>query len=133
MKKIGMFLLGLLISCMGLPQFVNAVTWPSLQMEHKEKAAKGIMMKGTVVCLFQSGTADVKKVINVNDILPVYRENNSHELKEVGKVKVLYYVGENYVKGEIVEGEIKAGDIAKQGFAAILIVSSDDKCKYFNP
>lgn len=86
-------------------------------------------MKGTVVCLFQSGTADVKKVINMNDILSVYRENKSHELKEVGKVKVLYFVGENYVKGEVVEGEIKADDIAKKGDVAILIISSDDKCK----
>ena len=129
MKNIRKLLLGLLIACMGLPQLVNAVSWSALQMEHKEKVAKGIMMKGTVVCLFQSGTAGVKKVINKNDILPVYRENKSHELKEVGRVKVLSYVGENYVKGEIVEGEIKADDIAKKGDVAILIISSDDKCK----
>jgi hypothetical protein len=129
MKKIGKLLSVLLVSCMGLPQLVNAVSWSPLQEEREEKAAKGIMVKGTVVCLFQSGTADVKKAINVNDILPVYRESKSHELKEVGKIKVLSYVGEDYLKGEVVEGELKAGDIAKKEDAASLIISSENSCK----
>jgi hypothetical protein len=129
MKKIGKLLSVLLVSCMGLPQLVNAVSWSPLQEEREEKAAKGIMVKGTVVCLFQSGTADVKKAINVNDILPVYRESKSDELKEVGKIKVLSYVGEDYLKGEVVEGELKAGDIAKKEDAASLIISSENSCK----
>jgi hypothetical protein len=97
--------------------------------EHEEKAAKGIMEKGTIVCLFQSGTADVKKEIQIKDTLPVYRENQNHQFKEVGKVKILSYVGEDYLKGEVVEGELKAGDVAKKGDAASLIISSDYKCK----
>jgi len=129
MKQIGKLFAVLLISCMGLPQLVHAVSWSPLQEEREEKAAQGIMVKGTVVCLFQSGTADVKKAINVNDILPVFRESKSHELKEVGKIKVLSYVGEDYLKGEIVEGEIKPGDVAKKGDVASLIISSGDKCK----
>lgn len=129
MKKIGKLLAVLLIACMGLPQLADAVSWSPLQEEREEKAVKGIMVKGTVVCLFQSGTTDVKKAINVNDILPVYRESKSHELKEVGKIKVLSYVGEDYLKGEIVEGELKVGDIAKKGDVASLIISSGDKCK----
>ena len=128
MKKIAKLLAVLLILCAGLPQLVNAVSWSPLQEEREEKTAKGIMVKGTVVCLFQSGTADVKKAINVNDILPVYRESKSHELKEVGKIKVLSYIGEDYLKGEVVEGEVKAGDIAKKGDVASLIISSGDKC-----
>jgi hypothetical protein len=129
MKKIAKLLAVLLILFAGLPNLVTAVSWSPLQEERDEKAAKGIMVKGTIVCLFQSGTADVKKAINVNDILPVYREGKSHELKEVGKIKVLSYVGEDYLKGEVVEGEIKAGDIAKKGEVATLIISSGDKCK----
>jgi hypothetical protein len=128
MKKIAKLLVVLLILCAGLPQLVNAVSWSPLEEEREEKAAKGIMTKGTVVCLFQSGTADVKKAINVNDILPVYRESKSHELKEVGKIKVLSYRGQDYLKGEVVEGELKAGDIAKKGDAASLIISSGDQC-----
>jgi len=119
----------LLISCMGPPQLANAVSWSPLQEEREEKAAKGIMEKGTIVCLFQSGTEDVKKAININDILPVYRESKSHELQEVGKIKVLSYVGEDYLKGEVVDGELKVGDVAKKGDVASLIISSGDKCK----
>jgi hypothetical protein len=129
MKEIAKLLAVLLILCAGLPQLVNAVSWSPLQEEREEKAAKGIMTKGTVVCLFESGTADVKKAINVNDILPVYRESKSHELKEVGKIKVLSYIGEDYLKGEVVEGEVMAGDIAKKGDVASLIISIGDKCK----
>ncbi|MGC1454055.1 MAG: hypothetical protein WA946_02575 [Nitrospirota bacterium] len=128
MKKIAKLLAVLLILCTGVPQLVNAVSWSPLQEEREEKTAKGIMVKGTVVCLFQSGTADVKKAININDILPVYRESKSHELKEVGKIKVLSYRGQDYLKGEVVEGELKAGDIAKKGDAASLIISSIDEC-----
>jgi hypothetical protein len=129
MKKIGRLLAVLLISCVGLPQLVNAVSWSPLQEEHEEKAAKGIMGKGAIVCLFQSGTTDVKKAISINDILPVYREGKSHELKEVGKIKVLSYVRKDYLKAEIVEGEIKVGDIAKKGDVASVIISSENSCK----
>ncbi len=129
MKKIGTLLAVLLISCMGLPQLANAVSWSPLQEEREEKAAKGIMEKGTIVCLFQSGTAEVKKAISIGDVIVVYREGPKHELKEVGKIKVLSYVGEDYLKGEVVEGELKAGDIAKKGDVASLIISSGDKCK----
>ena len=129
MKNIAKLLAVLLILYAGLPQLVNAVSWSPIQEERKEKAAEGILVKGTVVCLFQSGTADVKKAISMGDVLVVYREGPKHELKEVGKIKILSYSGEDYLKGEIVEGEIKPGDIAKKGEVASLVISSGDKCK----
>ncbi len=129
MKKVARLLAVFLILYGGLPQLVNAVSWSPLQEEREAKEAKGIMVKGAIVCLFQSGTADVKKAISINDILPVYRENKSQELREVGKIRVLSYVGEDYLKGEVVEGEIKAGDIAKKGDVASLIISSGSNCK----
>jgi hypothetical protein len=129
MKKTGRLLAVLLILCAGLPQLVNAVSWSPLAEEREEKIAKGIVEKGAIVCLFQSGTADVKKAISTGDVLVVYREGAKHELKEVGKIKVLSYSGEDYLKGEVVEGEIKAGDIAKKGEVASLVISPADKCK----
>jgi len=129
MKKIAKLFAVLLILCVGLPQVVNAVSWSPIEEERVEKAAKGIMLKGATVCLFESGTADVKKAISIGDVLVVYREGPKHELKEVGKIKVLSYSGEDYLKGEVVEGEIKAGDIAKKGEVASLVISSGDKCK----
>jgi hypothetical protein len=97
--------------------------------EQAEKAAKGIMGKGATVCLFQSGTADVRKEIHINDILIVYQEHQNHQLNEVGKIKILTYVGGDYLKGEVVEGEVKAGDIAKKGDVATLVISAEDKCE----
>ncbi len=129
MKKVAKFLAVLLISCAGLPRLANAVSWSPIQEEHEEKAAKGVLVKGAIVCLFESGTADVKKTITMGDTLVVYRENESHELKAVGKIKVLSYTGENYLRGEIIEGELKAGDIAKKGDVASLIISPGKRCK----
>ena len=128
MKKIGTLLAVLLISCMGRAQPANAVSPSPIPGEREERIVKGIKVKGETVCLFQSGTADVKKAISIGDVLVVYRENPKHDLREVGKIKVLSYSGEDYLKGEVVEGEIKAGDIAKKGDVASLIISSSDKC-----
>jgi len=111
------------------PLRANAVVFSPIPAEREEKATKGIMEKGDIICLFQSGTADVRKAITVNDDLPVYRESKSHELVEVGKIRVLSYVGEDYIKGEVIEGELKAGDIAEKGDVASLIISSENSCK----
>jgi hypothetical protein len=128
MKKIAKLLVVLLISCVRLPQLVFAVSPSPIPGEREERIAQGIKVKGDTMCLFQSGTEDVKKAISIGDVLVVYREGLKHELKEVGKIKVLSYSGEDYLKGEVVEGEIKAGDIAKRGDVASLIISSSDKC-----
>jgi hypothetical protein len=112
-----------------LPLRANAVSPSPIPGEREERISQGIKVKGETVCLFQSGTEDVKKAINIDDIIPVYRESKSHELKEVGKIKVLSYSGEDYLKGEVIEGEVRTGDIAKKGEVASLVISSEDKCK----
>jgi hypothetical protein len=129
MKKLGKIVVVLLAFSLGLTGAVNAVSWSPLEEERGEQAAKGIMKKGATVCLFQSGTPDVKKAISPGDILAVYRETGSRKLTKVGKIKVLFYEGVDYLKGEVVEGEIKAGDIAKKGDVASLIISSENNCK----
>jgi hypothetical protein len=129
MKKIANILAIVFISCLGAPPLANAVSWSPIQEEREEKAARGIMEKGAVVCLFQSGTADVRKEIHANDILIVYRENQDHQMKQVGKIRIISYIGEDYLKGEVVEGEVKVGDIAKKGDVASLVVSESKTCK----
>ncbi len=130
MKRVIWILIVLFLSsAVGLPSLASAVSWSPLEDERAEKAAKGIIEVGEVVCLFQSGTADVKKEIHVSDILVVYRETRDHQLKEVGKIRILSYVGEDYLKGEVIEGELMTGDIAKKGEVASLVISKDDKCK----
>jgi hypothetical protein len=130
MKKIaGIYIIMILAAVIGLPMLSEAVSFSPVPAEREEKAAKGIIEKGDTVCLFQSGTADVKNAISIGDVLVVFREGPKHALKEVGKIKVLSYSGEDYLKGEVVEGEIMAGDIAKKGEVASLVISPKDKCK----
>ncbi len=130
MKRVIWILIVMFLSLsVGFPLRANAVSPSPIPVEREERAAKGIKVKEETVCLFQSGTADVKNTISAGDLLTVYREIGKHELKEVGKIKVLSYIGEDYLKGEVVEGEVRTGDIAKKGDAASLVISSEDKCK----
>ena len=132
MKTTAKILAVVFIVCIGAPLVANAASWSPIQEEREERydeAAKGILQKGSVVCLFQSGTADVKREIRINDILTVYREDQNHHLKEVGKIKIRSFVGEDYLKGEVVEGKLMPGDIAKKGDVASLVISSSAKCK----
>ncbi len=107
----------------------NAVSPSPVPEEMAEKAAKGIKVVGETVCLFQSGTEDIKKEIHVSDILIVYREDQDHHVTAVGKVRILSYIGDDYLKGEVTEGEVRAGDIAKKGTVTSLVISSSATCK----
>lgn len=103
-----------------------AVATAPLAVQAAEKKVKGevVMKVGRKVNMFHSGTADVKKEICINDVIPVYRDymgGGSTRIKEVGKVKVLSYIGEHYFQGEVVSGEVKVGDVAKKETAACLI------------
>jgi hypothetical protein len=82
------------------------------------------MKVGQILYLFYSGTDDVKKTIHDNDILTVYRINPSCEVNPVGIIKVLFYVGETYIKAEVLEGEIRPDDIAKKGNVSCLVISA---------
>jgi len=117
------------LSITGIPSRVFAVSYSVVEEQRDEKVSKGIMKAGDPVCLFQSGTADVRKAIGINDILIVYRENSKHELREIGKIRVRSFSGDDYLKGEVIEGEIQANDIAKRGNVASLVISPADKCK----
>jgi len=119
----------LLSVIVGFPVGARAVSYPITEDQRDEKAAKGVREKGETVCLFQSGTADIRKTIIVGDILLVYREGGNRELEEVGKIKVLSYVGEDYIKGEVLEGRVQTGDVAKKGNVAGLVIFSGERCK----
>ena len=129
MKQYAWFFAALLTSFAVFAQPGLAVSWSPIHEELGEETAQGIMTKGAVVCLFESGTADVKKAITGGDTLVVYREKESHELRAVGKIKVVSYSGSDYLKGEVIEGEIKAGDIAKKGDVASLVIAPGKNCK----
>jgi hypothetical protein len=114
---------------LGISGYAAAVSYPVVEDQREEKAAKGIREKGETVCLFQSGTEDVRKTIGIGDVLIVYRDGGNREHKEVGKIKVLSYAGEDYIKGEVVDGVVQTGDVAKKGNVASLVISTGERCK----
>jgi len=119
----------LLLGMLGISGYAAAVSYPVVEDQREEKAAKGIREKGETVCLFQSGTEDVRKTIGIGDVLIVYRDGGNREHKEVGKIRVLSYAGEDYIKGEVVDGVVQTGDVAKKGNVASLVISTGERCK----
>jgi hypothetical protein len=95
-----------------------------------------VMRQGSMVRLFHSGTADVKKEICLNDVIPVYRLvpvgyggtkgwDQARAQRQVGKIRIISYLGENYLEGEVVAGQIKPGDIAKKETAGCLVMPEE--------
>ena len=115
-----------LVALFFLPVAVQAVTYPFPESEPACLKDDAVMKAGSKLYLFHSGTEEVKKTINVNDVLTVYREyppEFSLETREVGKVKVLTPLGDYYFDGEVIKGKIKPGDLAKKGTIACYITS----------
>jgi hypothetical protein len=109
-----------------LPAVVNAVTYPFPEREFLHVKVEAVMTAGTKVYLFHSGTDEVRKSIHVDDVLTVYREYPSDlsvETKEVGKIRVLAPLGDYYFDGEVVGGEVRAGDLAKKGTVACFVIA----------
>jgi len=116
----------LLVTLFFLPATLHAVTYPFPEKEPLHVQEEAVMKIGTKVYLFHSGTDQVRNTINVHDVLSVYREyppDISVEQKEVGKVKVISPLGDYYFNGEVIGGEVKAGDLAKKGTVACFITT----------
>lgn len=123
-KKIAIvFIVILLFTSVSAPLTVFAVSYPP-PLYHRQDRGETVMKVGQIVYLFHSGTGDVKKTIHANDILTVYRINPSCEVNPVGIIKVLSYIGETYIKAEVLEGEIRPDDIAKKGNVSCLVISA---------
>ena len=98
-------------------------TQPEIRSTVETKGMKS-MYVGDTVRLFHSGTEDVNKIICLNEDIPVYREVNVEgvkQVRQVGTIKVIKYVGENYFDAKVVQGVISAGDIARKDKASCLI------------
>ena len=112
----------LLPATMYTPLNTFALSYPPAPLYHRLGKATTVMMPGSVIHMFHSGTDEIKNEIRADDILTVYRIGTVCDVKEIGKIKVISYVGETYMSGEVVEGEIKPNDIAKKGKISLLII-----------
>jgi hypothetical protein len=104
------------------PMMVSAVSYQP-PLYHRQDAHE-MFRKGDIVYLFHSGTTGVMRTIHGNDVLTVYRIDPSCRVTEVGKIRILSYTGETYLKAEVVEGEIKRDDIAKKDDVSCLVISA---------
>jgi hypothetical protein len=105
------------------PLAAVAGTYMPTYFYHQKEISETVMKIGQIVFLFHSGTEDVKRTIHVNDILVVYRISPSCEVKTVGRIKVISNIGDTYLKGVVIEGEIRPNDIAKKGNVSCLVIS----------
>ncbi len=118
-RKMNVILL-LLAVCIPLKAF--AVSYPPQLYHQEERHDK--FVKGETVYMFHSGTDDVRNTIHVNDTLTVYRITPSCEIIPIGIIRVVSFIGETYLKGEVFAGEIKPDDIAKRGNVSCLVISA---------
>jgi hypothetical protein len=117
-----MIIIGVLLLVLCAPLIVYATSYmPFFHSQDKEDTA---MKSGQEVYMFHSGTDNVRKTIQVGDILTVYRITPTCEVREVGRIKAVGYIGETHLKGKVVEGEIKPDDIAKKGNVSCLVISA---------
>lgn len=113
--------------------FVPIISSPlQAQTTKQEKELRGEILtkKGKTVQLFHSGTNDVKKIFCVGDILPVYREVYAYGVikkTEVGKIKVISFVGDHNIVAEVLDGKIKNGDVVQKESAYCLIHPSPEE------
>ena len=113
----------LLLIAVTAPSAAFAVSYPA-PLYHRE-IRHDKFVKGDTVYLFHSGTDEVRKTIHVNDTLPVHRITQSCKAMPAGLIKVVSFVGENYIRVEVLEGEIRPDDIAKKGNISCLVISAD--------
>jgi hypothetical protein len=82
---------------------------------------------GNSVCLFESGTKEIRKAIAVNDTLVVYHLDNGN-LKQTGKIVVLGYNSNYNISGIIIDGTVNVNDVAIKNEIACIIISVGKPC-----
>jgi hypothetical protein len=117
-----MIMVSLLFFAVTAPLAAFAVSYPANLYHREDRHDK--FTKGDVVYLFHSGTDDVRKTIHINDTLAVSRITPSCEVVPIGLIRVVSFVGETYIKGEVFAGEIRPDDIAKKDKVSCLVISA---------
>ncbi|TWJ19753.1 hypothetical protein [Geobacter argillaceus] len=116
MSRVILLVLG--ISMFLLPVFMSAcATVPQARITVLAKT-------GDTVNLFHGGSKVAKEEFCLNEVVSVYRYTGLRRYrsyKEVGKVKITGYVGDHYLEGVVVEGNVRGDDFAMKENSACLI------------
>jgi hypothetical protein len=86
--------------------------------------AQVMMTRGDKVRLFYGGTQEAKSIFCVGETVSVYRPDlqDPRQSKEVGKVKILRALNDQFLEGEVVSGKVMEGDLAKKDIAACMVL-----------
>ncbi len=121
MKKVKLSLLGItLLSLIGF-LFSCATLTPRPESQVK---AKVTAKSGDIIELFHGGNKLAKEEFCPDEIVPVYRISGYRykiPTYEVGKVKITKYVGDHFIEGVVVEGNVRDGDIAMKPNSACMV------------
>lgn len=125
MKNAKMMMLLILI-CL-VSAVMSGCTTPAVKSEVAMPAGVTSTI-GDKVRLFHSGSANIKEVFCVGDVIPVYKEVFAYGVakrNEVAKIKVLSYEGSQSIIAEVVEGTVKPGNIAEKDATACMVYVPD--------
>lgn len=85
--------------------------------------ASVLAREGDIVHLFHGGNKVAKEEFCLNEVVPVYRYFGKRykTASEVGKIKITGYVGDHYLEGVVVKGNIKDDDVAVKPNSACIV------------
>ena len=108
------------IAILSLPVLMSACATVPPQPQVK---ATILARTGDIVHLFHGGNKMAKEEFCLKEIVPVYRYfgRRYKEAAEVGKIRITGYVGDHYLEGVVVEGNIKDDDVAMKPNSACII------------
>ena len=111
----------ILTMCLSSPAYAVSYQPPF----HLFPESNAVVVRGGIVYLFHSGTKSIMSTVHKGDIFVIYRTGSSCKLEEVGKIRFINFAGETYMKAEVIEGMLKAGDIAKKGGISCLVIAAE--------
>jgi hypothetical protein len=86
--------------------------------------AEVMMSGGERVRLFYGGTQEAKNIFCIGETVPVYRADprDPQHPVEVGHVRILRALDEHHLEGEVADGNVREGDLARKAIAACLVL-----------
>jgi len=100
---------------------LSGCTNVGLQQQFK---AEVMMSGGERVRLFYGGTQEAKNIFCIGETVPVYRadpQDPQHPV-EVGHVKILRALDDQHLEGEVADGNVREGDLARKSIAACMVL-----------
>lgn len=134
MNRVKQMLMGLAMLIVPALMFACATVPPQVPVQVQNKV---VAKTGDTVVLFHGGSKLAKEEFCVNAVVPVYRYDERYsslgstgvQRHQVGKIRITKDLGDYYVEGVVVEGNIKNNDTAvqPQSGCLILLPGSADK------